>query len=366
MKKISIGAQIVEGPFGGGNKFLENLVKYLKENSFQVVDNLIDDDIDLILLVSPLITSTIATFDHIDVFHYVNNRNPNTVTIQRINECDERKNTNHVNKKIITSNEYIDISVFVSDWLKNLFVEQGLKSKEIFVVKGGPDGTIFNIGNKNKWDKKNKIKIVTHHWSNNWMKGFDSYAKLDSLISDKNWNSKIEFTYIGNLPQNFKFKNTKVIQPLTDVQLSNELKKHDIYITGSINEPSGNHHMEAAMCGLPILYINSGGIPEYCEKYGVEFEIDNLEKKLKEIIYDYDKYYLRLQKYPYNFEYAAKTFLEIFNNAIENKNKYLLLRKRKSRLIVLNIYLINKIYKNLYFFYVNIRKKLGMLKKRNW
>ena len=24
-----------------------------------------------------------------------------------------------------------------------------------------------------------KLKIVTHHWSGNWMKGFDIYEKLD-------------------------------------------------------------------------------------------------------------------------------------------------------------------------------------------
>ena len=38
----------------------------------------------------------------------------------------------------------------------------------------------------------------------------------------------------------------------------NELKKHDIYITASENEPSGNHHMEGALCGLPILFKDSG------------------------------------------------------------------------------------------------------------
>ena len=48
-------------------------------------------------------------------------------------------------------------------------------------------------------------------------------------------------------------------------ELANELRKHDIYITGSKNEPSGNHHMEGALCGLPILYVNSGALPEYCQ-----------------------------------------------------------------------------------------------------
>ena len=36
-----------------------------------------------------------------------------------------------------------------------------------------------------------------------------------------------------------------------------------MYITGSQNEPSGNHHIEASQLGLPVLYIESGGIPEF-------------------------------------------------------------------------------------------------------
>ena len=38
------------------------------------------------------------------------------------------------------------------------------------------------------------------------------------------------FTYIGNLPSNFNFKHTKVIEPLAGVDLANEIKKNHIYI----------------------------------------------------------------------------------------------------------------------------------------
>ena len=35
------------------------------------------------------------------------------------------------------------------------------------------------------WNSKDPIKIVTHHWSNNYMKGFDEYLYLDNLIKSK-------------------------------------------------------------------------------------------------------------------------------------------------------------------------------------
>ena len=70
--------------------------------------------------------------------------------------------------------------------------------------------------------------------------------------------------------------------------MAEEIKNHDIYITGSLNEPSGNHHIEAALCGLPILYFNSGGIPEYCQDYGLEIDIENFEEKILYMIDYYD------------------------------------------------------------------------------
>ena len=189
------------------------------------------------------------------------------------------------------------------------------------VVKGGPKTSIFNRLEKEKWDKNEKLKIVTHHWSDNWMKGFDAYSKLDRLISNEKWKNKIDFTYIGNTPRGFKFEKTKIIQPLTGIDLANELKKHHLYVTGSINEPSGNHHMEGVLSGLPVLYINSGGIPEYCKGFGVEFELNNLEVKLEEIINDYDKYWENLGNYKYTFEAASEEYVKIFEDLMDRKNQ---------------------------------------------
>ena len=124
--KISIGAKVVEGPYGGGNTFLLNYINHLKENNHEVINHLRDTDIDVIILINPLITSEVATFNHIDVLHYTNNINPKVISIQRINECDERKNTNYVNKAIIKANSFVDVSIFVSEWLKQLYLKQGM------------------------------------------------------------------------------------------------------------------------------------------------------------------------------------------------------------------------------------------------
>ena len=63
------------------------------------------------------------------------------------------------------------------------------------------------------------------------------------MLDDEYWKNKIEFTYIGNIPKNIDFKNTNLIQPLSGKELADEIKKNHIYVTASINEPSGNHHI---------------------------------------------------------------------------------------------------------------------------
>ena len=68
--KISIGTNIKDGPWGGGNLFAINLKNYLINSGHDVVTNLEDNDIDLILLTEPRKTSESSAFTHIDILKY--------------------------------------------------------------------------------------------------------------------------------------------------------------------------------------------------------------------------------------------------------------------------------------------------------
>jgi glycosyltransferase involved in cell wall biosynthesis len=315
--KISIGAKIFEGPWGGGNLFVKNISNYLKAKGHKVVYELKDDDIDIILLTDPRKNSESSSFTHKEIKKYLKKINSNAKVVHRINECDERKNTRGVNSFYIKANKISNFTIFVSQWLKDIYIKSGYVSKNDSVILAGADSEIFNRDKLAYHKNGEKFKIVTHHWSNNWNKGFSTYDTLDRLLNNESFNSKYEFTYIGNLPKKYSFKNTNVINPLDGVDLANELKKHHIYLTASLNEPSGNHHIEAAQCGLPILYINSGGIPEYCDGYGVEFTEDNFQEKLLDILENYEFFRKSMQSYPNNSDKMSKEFLNVFENLIE-------------------------------------------------
>ena len=361
--KISIGSEIIEGPYGGGNEYLKNLSNFLKGKGHTVVHTLKDRDIDIILLTAPFINSDTSSFSSCHVDYYQKYINSEAISFHRINECDERKGTNRINKIIAQSNQNIDITFYVSRWLKDLYVNFGHTSNIAHLIKGGPTRQIFNTTGKSYWDGKEKLSLVTHHWSSNYMKGFEEYLLLDKFLSDDIFSKKVSFTYIGNLPKNIEMPNTKIIPPLHGKDLAEELKKHHIYITGSKNEPSGNHHMEGAMCGLPVLYVKSGALVEYCKDFGVEFSKNSIKEKIELISSEYTFLTEKLNEYPYDFESSATEILHVFEEAYKSKSVYSANRKNINKFKILNTLLMFETRKYLYNLYVQVRKKISKIKK---
>ncbi len=313
--KISFGSHIVEGPWGGGNLFLINLKNYLTNEGHDVVFGLSDEDIDIILFTDPRTgKGSTSLFSTKDIKNYKKNINNNVKVIQRINECDERKGTKKINKLYLKSSSVSDHIVFVSEWLREIYLNLGMEKNKTSVILSGSDKKIFNSEGKTKKPVNRKYKVLTHHWSANWMKGFELYLELDKKLNEPTLKNKIEFTYLGNVDKKYKFTNTKVLPPLSGFELAAEIKEHDIYITGSLNEPSGNHHIEAAMCGLPILYVKSGGITEYCQDYGLEINLENFEEKILYMIDYYESFKNKIKRYPFDSEIMSLNYLNLFKS----------------------------------------------------
>jgi len=315
--KISFGSKIIEGPWGGGNLFLINLKEYLEANGHTIVFDLKDKDIDIILFTDPRKgRGSTSTFGEKEIKKYISKINKKTRVVQRINECDERKNTKGVNKLYLSSTEIADSVVFVSNWLQDIYLQLGLDENKSTVIMSGSNELIFNSYGRTEKPVNKKFKLLTHHWSSNYLKGFELYSLIDQLLETNKWRNKIEFTYLGNVDKEFAFKNTKIIAPLSGFELANEIKEHDIYVTGSLNEPSGNHHIEAALCGLPVLYINSGGVPEYAKNYGVEVTLKNFEERLEYLIEYYGQFEKKMKTYPYNSTAMCEKYEKLFNKVL--------------------------------------------------
>ena len=323
--KIAIGYQLQNGPWGGGNQFARSLAQALVERGDSVRYDLNDNDIDIILLTDPRWRSPSVSFGAGAIVRYLVRRNPNALVVHRINECDERKGTRNMNRLLRWANYGVDHTVFIASWLKDLDVWR--RSSANSVILNGGDASVFRQSLNMPWDGSQKLKLVTHHWGGNHMKGFDVYARLDQLLAEPQWRERIEFTYIGNLPAGYRFQRANYLSPLSGEQLARELATHHAYITASVNEPAGMHHIEGALSGLPILYRNSGALPEYCGSFGIEFFGDDFLPALEAMFMRYGDLKQAMPAYPHTSARMCSGYIDVFDSKLADRQQLLACRR---------------------------------------
>lgn len=310
--KVAINQRVVDGPWGGGNRFVAALIERLAASGHVVAHDLESADIDIILVIDPRWRSPNISFGPRAIFNYLQFRNSKAIVVHRINECDERKNTRGMNFRLRAANYCADHTVFVGSWLKDLNVWQ--RGERHSVILNGADATVFKPGDNAVWNGSAPLKLVTHHWGGNWMKGFDIYSELDRMLDEPEWAAKVSFTYIGNLPRGFSFKHANYVQPLNGTALAAELRRHHGYISASINEPGGHHQNEGALCGLPLLYRRSGCMPEYCAGFGVDFDENDFPTRLDEYIRQYPALKSAMNVFPHTADAMVEHYLELFES----------------------------------------------------
>jgi glycosyltransferase involved in cell wall biosynthesis len=324
--KIAIGTKIKSGPWGGGNQFALSLKSYLESKGHQVFSDLDPRvKLDLILLTEPRQYLQTASFGPAEILAYLS-VHWDTLVAHRINECDERKGTKHVNYILARSSLLADHTVFISSWLKGLFASGGLNKEASSVILNGADPEIFSSGiHSGRFHAKipGKARLVTHHWGAHPNKGWDIYDRIDQLISSGGEFEGLEFSFIGNSPKGKNYKNISFHSPINGKALAAALADHDFYVTASLNEPAGMHHIEAALCGLPLLYRDSGALPEYCKGYGIQFSGSDFDAKLREMMRMFPDYRARMAGYP-------NTSLKM---CMEYENLFLAMDRSRSSLI---------------------------------
>lgn len=323
--EIAMNLNPTESPFGGGNQFLQLLVEHLKNQGHNVHFKL-KGNLDFVFILDPRWNHPLSAFRLGELSRYLL-LNQNTIVIHRINECDERKNTRNMNRKLRLANYLANYTVFVSIWLKSLDLAYSGKVHERFsrpskVILNGSDPRVFYPDKLSSWDGKSKLKLVTHHWSANEMKGLKLYKKIDDLLSESYFFDRFTFSYIGNVPANANFKNTHVIPPLHGRQLASELRSNHVYVTGSLNEPGGNHQNEAGLSGLPIICLDSGSMREYCEGFGLIMNsVDDVYDVLLEIRDRYFEFDATLKSFPHTSERMLREYDELLEKLDQERMK---------------------------------------------
>ena len=219
---------------------------------------------------------------------------PYTTLFRSVNECDQRKSTAFMDPLLAEANEVADYTVFISQWLKEYHVERWFdRRKPHAVIYNGADPAVFHPVGARRPEPGRALRIVTHHWSDNVLKGFDVYQQLDRLIAD-GLLADVEFWVIRRWPAGIQWRAAHTFPPTSGHDLADRLRRCDAYITASRWEPCGMHHVEGAQCGLPLLYHeDGGGISEAGRRYGVGFR-EHLEIAVLEMRERCDHYRRRL------------------------------------------------------------------------
>lgn len=340
--KISLNTPILNQPFGGGMSFAIQLKLFLEEQGVSVVDHLDEDDIDIILHLN--VTYTFC-YTFYAAYHY-KLTHPNTAIVLRINDSGIQRDNDVLGHLMTQCSQYSDYLVYNSHWVQQVMYPRLKAERPFKVIHNGGDSKIFMPLSNSQKRPPNKLKIVTHHWSSNYNKGHDIYQQLDALLGEKAFQDKYQFTYIGNVPPGLNYRNTKMVQVLPKIELAKELQKHHIYLTASRNEAGPMHLIEGALSGLPLLYVNSGGTPEYAQGFGVEFSPDNFSKKLEELTQKYESYRNKMAGYDKTGGNMLRKYMELFQQLLKEPKENLKLPTTPLALgMRTRMHLMDKLYK---------------------
>ena len=225
-----------------------------------------------ILLVAPRPFQNV-TFDVDDIRRF-KKRHPSAKCVHRINQTNLGRGTTNVDDLFRQASEVADATVFISAWVRDYFAGRWFNAdRPHAVIHNGADPSVFHASAA-AWDQRAPCRVVTHHWSDNWNKGFAAYQEVDRLIAVGELPG-FELAVIGRWPKDIVWRSAKTHPAMPPRELGEQLRRHHLYLTAAVAEAGGMHHIEGAQCGLPLVYHeDGGGVVELGRQYGVGFRDD--------------------------------------------------------------------------------------------
>lgn len=277
MIKVFVNRDVVEGPWGGGNHFLKAFNTFSGDFGIEITDTALNCDAVLVMGHS----RDSRCFGFRDAVELSVKTHGRVKIISRINENDARKGTTGVDQQMREMCINSSGTIFVSNWLKdymyNAWITQliiegqsllmkllKLKHDSSVVVHNGVDKEVFRRRLNLRIYDCHRLRIVAHHWSDNFKKGADFYSFLDEYCDT---HHEYLFHYIGRPPVEFKGRNTRLTPPKSGNELGEALSSDEaenVYISASRHDPGPNHVTEALATGLETyVHVDGGGCVEF-------------------------------------------------------------------------------------------------------
>jgi glycosyltransferase involved in cell wall biosynthesis len=158
-----------------------------------------------------------------------------------------------------------DATIAISHATIEMYRRIGVELVRPRVIYNGCDHRIFHPHGRVPFDRGRKIRLISTSWSDNARKGGPTYRWLEDHLD---WD-RYEFTFVGN--SSTPFERIRHLPPLPSEQLADELRRHDVFVTATEYDAYSNALVEALSCGLPAVYLASGGSAEAVKDAGLGF-----------------------------------------------------------------------------------------------
>jgi len=160
---------------------------------------------------------------------------------------------------------YADATVVQSRFSLAAHRELDIELRDPVVIPNTVDPAIFHPPASREPVSGRPVRLIAVSWSDNPNKGEETLTWLDRHLE----RSRYELTFVGR--NQARFERIRTVDPVPSSELAELLRSHDAYVAPSRNDPCSNALLEALACGLPAVYLESGGHPELVGEAGLPF-----------------------------------------------------------------------------------------------
>jgi glycosyltransferase involved in cell wall biosynthesis len=257
--EVMIEHRFRPSPYGGANQFLAALRREFRRRGLRVSDGALGRTTRACLVHSYLVEVAeleTALPSGCRVVHRVDG--PIALYRGRDDGADRR---------IVEINDALaQATIFQSRWSLEAHRGLGIELREPVVIPNAVDPAIFHPSGPREPPAGRRVRVVATSWSDNPRKGAETFAWLAGAAD----SSRYEFTFVGRSAT--PLQGVRNVKPLPSHELAELLRRQDVYVTASVDDPCSNALLEALACGLPALYARSGGHPELVGPAGFGFD----------------------------------------------------------------------------------------------
>jgi glycosyltransferase involved in cell wall biosynthesis len=246
-------------PYGGGNQFLLALVGELERRGLEVETNRLSGGTPACLF-----NSFNFDFDRLRRFARggvrMVHRVDGPIAVYRGFDDGSDLRIRRIN------NDLAAATVFQSQWSLDEHRELGIVLRDPIVIHNTVDPSIFHPPTRREPLDGRPLRVVTTSWSDNPRKGADTLQWLDRMHD----SARLRLTFVGNTQASFT--QIRRVAAVPSRELAEILRAHDVFLAPSRDDPCSNALLEGLACGLPAVFLRSGGHPELVGEGGIGFD----------------------------------------------------------------------------------------------